>query len=107
VANGNVTKNVQLIHGCDLQLIISQLEYFARATSMYQLVGTDSQYSDTSQISIGYHILTGKIWDVVVRIRLCDGLDDKVIVVQFLAGARIFLFSEAFRPAAGYAQACN
>jgi len=25
VANGNVTKNVQLLHDCDLQLIISQL----------------------------------------------------------------------------------
>jgi len=68
VANGNVTKNVQLLHGCELQLIISQLWNFARETSVYWLVGTDSQYSGTSQITIGYRILTGKIWDVVVRI---------------------------------------
>lgn len=61
MANDNIAKNVQLLRGCVLQLIISQLQYFARATSVYQLVGTNSQYSDTSQITIGYHILTGKI----------------------------------------------
>jgi len=107
VENGNVTINMQLLHGCDLQVILSQLLYFTRAVSVYQLVGTDSQYSDTSQTSIGYPILNGKIWDVVVRIRLCHGVDDKVIIVQFLVGARIFLFSEASRPAAGYTQAYN
>jgi hypothetical protein len=68
MVNGNVTKNVQLLHGCDLQLIVSQLWNFARVTSVYWLVGTDSHYSDTSQISIGYQILSGKIWNVVVRI---------------------------------------
>jgi hypothetical protein len=45
-----------------------QLQYSVGATSVYLLVGTGFQYSDTSQILIGYHILIGKIWDVVVSI---------------------------------------